>query len=132
MIRNGFDSWIGLGDAGTLSFDGYSCTFSDTLMGEHINCTLTSTDDFRSYVLTMSGNEYSIGSFVYGIDEPIRAFAEIVLGYNPPFMGDNIRSAIRDMLSSNETSCHIADGDFSCDVGYDSGIQTVTVNAYMS
>lgn len=132
MIRNGFDSWIGLGDAETLSFDGYSCTFSDTLMGEHINCTLTSTDDFRSYMLTMSGNEYSTGSFVYGIDEPIRAFSEIVLGYRPPFMGGNIRGSIREMLSNNETSCHIDDEVVVYDIEYDKSSQTVTVNAYMN
>lgn len=132
IIRNGFDSWITLGDAETLSFDGYSCTFSDILMGEHLNCTLTVADDFRSYVLTMSGDEYSTGSFVYGIDESVRAFAEIVLGYKLPFMGGNTRGSIREMFDNRETSGHIIDGDFSCDVEYDSGTQTVTINAYMN
>lgn len=132
IIRNGFDSWITLGDNETLSFDGYSCTFSDIMMGEHLNCTLTVADDFRSYVLTMSGDEYSTGDFVYGIDEPVRAFAEIVLGYKPPFMGGNIRGSIREMFSNRETSSHITDGDFSCDIEYDSGTQTVTINAYMN
>lgn len=132
MIRNGFDLWTGLGDTETLSFSGYSCTFSDTLMGEYINCTLTVADDLRSYLLIMSGTEYSTGSFANGIDEPVRAFAEIVLGYKSPYMGGNIRGSIREMLNSNETSGHITDGDFNCDVEYDAGTQTVTINAYMN
>lgn len=132
IIRNGFDSWIGLGDAETLSFSGYSCTFSDTLMGEYINCTLAVADDFKSYVLTISGTEYSTGSFVNGIDEPVRAFAEIVLGHKSSFMGGSIRGSIREMLNSNETSCNITDGDFSCDVEYDSVNRTVVINSYVN
>lgn len=132
IIRNGFDSWTGSGDAETLSFDGYSCTFSDTLMGEYINCALTVADDFRSYVLALSGTEYSTGSFVNGIDEPVRAFAEIVLGYKSSFMGGSIRGSIREMLNSNETSCNINDGDFSCDIEYDSVNRTVVINAYVN
>lgn len=132
IIRNGFDSWITLGDAETLSFSGYSCTFSDTLMGEYINCTLAVDDDFRSYVLTISGTEYSTGSFVNGIDEPVRAFAEIVLGYKSPYVSGNIRGSIREMFSNRETSCHITDGDFSCDVEYNSETQTVVINAYVN
>ena len=132
IIRNAFDSWLCLGDAETLSFSGYSCTFSDILMGEHINCTLTVADDLRSYVLTMSGDEYSTSSFLYGIDKQVNAFAEIVLGYKPTFMGGNIRSSIREMFSNRETSGHIIDGDFSYDIEYDSDTKTVTINAYMN
>lgn len=135
IIRNDFDSWTGLGDAETLSFNGYSCTFSDVMMGEHINCTLTVADDFKSYVLTMSDNEYyPTGSFVYdayGISVPIRAFAEIVLGYKSTYP-DNIIGGIRDMLDNRETSCHITEENFNCDIEYDRDTQTVTVNAYMN
>lgn len=132
IIRNGFDSWIGLGDAETLSFDGYSCTFSNILNGEHMNSTLTVADDFRSYVLTMSGDEYSTGHFVYGIEQPISAFASIVFRYKPLYMHNYIRNSIYEMFIDRETSGHIIYEDFSCDIEYDSGTQTVTINAYMN
>lgn len=130
IIRNGFDSWLGLGDTETLSFSGYSCTFSNIIQGEHINCTLTAADDLKSYVLTMSGDEYSTGSFRYGIDRQVNAFAEIVLGYKPTFMGSNIRSGIREIFSDRGTLGHIIDEDFGYDIEYDSDTNTVTINAY--
>lgn len=132
MIRNGFDSWTGLGDSGTLSFDGYSCTFSCILMNEHISCELVSAKDFSSYVLTMSADEYSTGAFAEGIEKHIRAFAEIVLGYKPLYMGDNIRSAVRDMLSGRETTCHITEKNFNCYVEYDSDTYTATITAELT
>ncbi|MCM1133908.1 MAG: zinc ribbon domain-containing protein [Ruminococcus flavefaciens] len=132
LIREGFASWTGLGDSDTLAFDGYSCTFSDKLMGENVNCTLSCAEDLKSYVLTVSGDEYSTGSFANGIDEPIRAFTQIILDYSTLHSGDIIRSAVREMLSNRDSSCHIEENNFSCDVEYSREENTVTVRAELS